>query len=124
VAEVVTSIRVALVGCSGLLGEIIAETVASQPDFEVVADLAAPEPGADPVNPDLEVDIVLWNDADEAGIAHWMNGFRRRCPRVLGTLIDGRNAALWELVPRRTELGELSPNALVETIRDPRAADR
>jgi hypothetical protein len=35
---------------------------------------------------------------------------------VLTTIGDGRQASLWELVARRTELGSLSPGTLVETI--------
>jgi hypothetical protein len=103
--------RVALIGCTGLLGDIIGQTVAAQPDLEVVADLPFPEP-------DLDVDIVLWNNADEVRIAEWLGRIsRRRGLRVLATLGDGKNASLWELRPHRTDLGALSPAHLVETIR-------
>ena len=116
-AQTRSPVRVALIGFSGLLGDIIGQSVASEPDFEIVADLASTD------NPDeaLEVaraDILLWNDADESELAQWLDAVSTRCgPRVLATLGDGRNASLWEITPRRTELGSLSPQTLIETIR-------
>lgn len=116
-SESTTPVRVALVGCTGLLGQIIDETVAHQADMDVVARLTSP--GADEPLPDLDADIVLWQDADEARISGWLTGVaRRRGPRVLATLADGRHATLWELVPHRTELGEPSPETLLLSIRE------
>jgi hypothetical protein len=107
---------VALLGCSGLLGDIIEQTVAAQPDLCVVADLATSDLNG--TLPELDADIVLWNNADETRIAAWLGVLSaRRLPRVLATIGDGRDASLWELTPRRTELGALSPASLVETIR-------
>lgn len=107
-------VRVALIGCSGLLGEIIGQAVAAQPDVDVVADLAEPTDGASLA--DVGADIVLWNNADESAIAAWLSELSSHEPRVLATLGDGRDAALWELTPHRTELGPLSPAALVQII--------
>lgn len=109
-------LRIALVGCSGILGDIIGRAVANQSDLEVVADLPTPTPGGR--LPAIDADLVLWNEADGAGVVDWLQRVSRSsCPRVLSTVYDGRDASLWELVPRRTELGALSPAALVETIR-------
>jgi hypothetical protein len=111
-------VRVALVGCSGLLGSIIGDALAAQPDLEVVADLETPP--TDESLPDVDADLVLWNNADETRVARWLGTLSgRRGPRVLATLADGRDASLWELRPHRTELGALSPETLVETIRRP-----
>lgn len=111
-------VRIALIGCSGLLGDIITHTIAARPDLDVVAQLAgvAPEGGPPFLDPDLDVDLVLWNNADERGMANWLRGLCHECPRVLATLGDGMSAALWELVPQRTELGEVSPQTLVQAI--------
>ena len=110
-------LRVVLVGCTGLLGDIIGRTVASEADLEVVAQL--PAPSAADTLPTLDAELVLWDDADEVRVAQWLaQRSHRSCPRVLATVYDGREASLWELVPRRTELGALSPATLVETIRD------
>jgi hypothetical protein len=109
-------LRVVLVGCTGLLGDIIGRAVASEADLDVVAQLPAPQ--AAEALPMLEADLVLWDDADEDRVAQWLSQrSHRHCPRVLTTVYDGRVASLWELVPRRTELGALSPATLVETIR-------
>ncbi len=111
-------VRVALIGCSGLLGSIIDDALAAHPDLDVVADLSQPSP--DEALPDVEADLVLWNNADETRVAQWLGTLSSRCgPRVLATLGDGRDASLWELTPRRTDLGALSPGTLVETIRRP-----
>lgn len=108
--------RVVLVGWHGLLGDIVASTLASDPDVEVVATLAA-----GPLDPDLDAvraDVVLWNEADEASVARWLGALRQRCvPRVLATSGDGRMASLWELTPQRSELGDLSPSALLDALR-------
>ena len=109
-------LRIALVGCSGLLGDIIGRTVAAQADLEVVADLPSPRTGES--LPAINADLVLWNEPDRGRAAEWLSGLSHRsCPRVLATVHDGREASLWELVPRRTELGTLSPATLVDTIR-------
>jgi hypothetical protein len=106
-------VRVALVGCTGLLGDIISKAVAEDPSIDVVARIDAPGPAVDRA---VEADLVLWNNADEAEVSRWLSDVHA-APRVLATVGDGRDAALWELAPHRTELGELSPAGLVETIR-------
>lgn len=111
-------IRVALIGCTGLLGDIIGEALAGQPGVHVVAEL---EPlGADQPLPELDADLMLWNNADESRVVEWIDRLAHgRGPRVLTITGDGRQASLLELVPRRTELGALSTEALVETILAP-----
>ena len=111
-----TPVRVALIDCSGLLGDIIEQTVVAQADLCVVAELATSELNA--TLADLDADIVVWNDADELRIARWLTELSHMGgPRVIATIGDGRDASLWELTPRRTELGALSPASLVDTIR-------
>lgn len=108
-------LRVSLVGCSGVLGDIIRTTLDHQLDMEVVAVLeTVPADGTLSV----ESDLLVWNNADEAHVERWLRDTAESCgPRVLATLGDGRDAALWELAPHRTPLGAPSPDALVETIR-------
>ena len=111
-------VRVALIGCTGLLGDVISETLAGQPEVDVVAELAPP--AGDQALPELDADLVLWNNADESRVAGWLDRLAQGTgPRVLATVGDGRQASLWELVPRRTELGALSPSTLVETVLRP-----
>jgi hypothetical protein len=107
---------VALIGCTGLLGDIIRETLSGEPDLDVVVQLTTPDLSLDLSQ--IDVDIVVWNDADEDRIAQWLTGLTlQRSPRVLTTLTDGQQAALWQLTPHRIELGALSPHTLIETIR-------
>lgn len=109
-------VRVALIGCTGLLGDIIGQTVAAEPDFEVVADLPSFDV-AGPL-PDIDADILLWNNADESLLSQWLDELSSRCgTRVLATHADGREASLWELTQCRTDLGALAPATLAETIR-------
>lgn len=111
-----STVRVALIGCTGLLGDIIRQTLTEQPDFDVVAQLNAPDPEFDLSL--FDADIVVWNDAEEDRIAQWLAGLtHHHAPRVLATLTDGKHAALWELTPHRSELGALSPDTLINTIR-------
>lgn len=116
-------VRVALIACSGLLGDIIGQTLAREPDLEVVADLPAFESTGS--LPEVDADIVLWNDADEALVSRWLDQMSGRCgARVLVTRADGREATLWELIQRRTDLGALAPDSLAETIRAARYSER
>ena len=105
-------VRVALVGCTGLLGDIIGRTVAAQPEVDVIGDFPSGELPA----PDA-ADLVVWNDADEREVASWLLALRRE-PRVLATAGDGRDAALWQLAPHRALLGALSPTTLAEALAD------
>jgi len=114
-------LRVVLVNCRGVLGDIIRTAVAEAPDMDVVANLS----DHDSVTTELgEADLVLWNDADEGRLERiFGQAARRDAPRVLATLGDGRDAALWELVPRRTALGAMSPSSLIDAIRIATAVD-
>lgn len=122
VAQTNSAVRVVLIGCTGLLGDIIRRTVIDEPELDVVAHL--PTPGPDVNLSQFDADIILWNNAEEDRIVRWLTGLTQyRAPRVLATFTDGQQAALWELTPHRIELGALSPDTLVETIRRrPRAS--
>ena len=64
-----------------------------------------------------DVDVVLWNNADEAQVERLMTDAATGHPPVLTALDDGSEAMLWRLAPHRTSLGVLSPASLVEWIR-------
>lgn len=114
--ELGTPLRVALIGCVGLLGEIIGRTLSTEPDLAVVADVE--ELSYDDDLSLVAADLVVWNNADESLVVRWLSNLSNRCgPRVLATMGDGREASLWELTPQRKALGSLSPTTLVETIR-------
>lgn len=115
------SVRVVLVNCRGVLGDIIKTAVAEEPTIDILANVSAVEDASTALN---EADLVLWNEADEARLERLLGrAAQRHAPRVLATLGDGRDAALWELVPRRTALGALSPSSLIDAIRVATAID-
>jgi hypothetical protein len=114
-------VRVALIGCGGLLGDVIRTSLSAEPNLTVVASMQSPPPGADLTS--FDADIVLWNAADERRIDQWLSAYPA-VPRVLAITSDGQDAALWELTPHRVGLGALSPQSLVETIRRTRTGRR
>lgn len=110
------TLRVSLVGCSGVLGDIIRTTLKQQPDMVVVEDVDTFPAGGGLTVPS---DVLVWNNADESRVERLLlNAAERSRPRVLATLGDGRDSAFWELAPRRTALGPPSPVALVQSIRE------
>jgi hypothetical protein len=110
-------IRMVLVNCTGLLGDILSEAVGDQPDITVVStvDDATELPRTVAL---MRPDVVLWNNADETLLAHSFDCFGAGSgTKALAIVGDGREPSLWELVPRKTSLGQLSPATLVSTIR-------
>ena len=104
------------IDCVGLLGDIVRQAVAKQPDIEVIAELEPSAAATAFVDGDL--DLAIWNNADESRVAQSLREVSKELtPRVLATLDDGRHAAIWELTPTRTELEQLSPVSLVDAIR-------
>ena len=108
-------VRVALVGCTGVLGEIIRNVVTDAPGVDVVAEMSADRldraTGAD------DVDVVLCNNADEQRVRQLLTDSAGGVPPVLTAVDDGRSAVLWRVVPDRVPLGVLSPGSLVDWIR-------
>jgi hypothetical protein len=111
-----TTVRMILVNCTGLLGDILKQAILDRSDMTVVSELANASRLAEMVRQE-HPDVVIWNDADEDELTSSADYF---CPtpptKVLATLGDGRDAAIWQLKPQRTPLGQLSPGSLVEAI--------
>jgi len=101
-----------------MLGGIVAETLDGQPDMEVVGQLptrvdlhvGVSKSGADIVILGLD-DLNLPSDCAALFDAH-------PSIRVLGISTDGRRASLYELRPHRLSLGDVSPDGLVQAIRE------
>jgi hypothetical protein len=108
-------LRVALIGCTGLLGDIITKAVDDEPSIDVVSQIDA-SALANPPAQHIDADLILWHNADEDEVSRWLRA-GHTVPRVLATVGDGRSASLWELKPHRTELGAVSPGVLIDTIR-------
>lgn len=111
------TVRLVLVGCSGLLGAILMDHLARQDSINVVASLDAASLLPETIHVH-QPDVVLWNHADEQALADALDSLLPvPAPTVLAMVSDGREAALWQLRPRRTALGQLSPQGVVGAIR-------
>lgn len=114
--------RIVLVDMPPLLREIVRETVAREPDLEVVreheagADLRA---AVDQDDPDFL--IVGSEEATETTVGSLIAAGRRL--RALEVRSDGRESVLYEFRPHRVLLGEISPDTLLQTIRTPPGRD-
>jgi hypothetical protein len=106
--------RIVLVAMPRMLSDIIRELVAGDPVCEVVAEIGvhAPPAAVEAWKPHVVI-------AGEGARAGWAEELLYAGPRtrVLAVEGDGRTGALLELVPRRRDLGELSPDTLIRAIR-------
>jgi DNA-binding NarL/FixJ family response regulator len=110
-------IRIALVTPSGILRDLVVATLEDEPDIVVVGEVPG-SAGLEQVLEQTPADLVIWSNGGH-DISHLFQGLLEAHPRlkVLAVRNDGRRSSLWELRPHPTELGEISPRLLVETIR-------
>jgi hypothetical protein len=117
------TIKLVLLGMPTMLRQLLIRIVAQVPDLDIVAEL----PDDDLRSPritEIPADVVVV-DSDQAPMDAVEALLRTHCQtRILGLSSDGRRAFLHELRPHRVPLGELSPAALIEVIRngEPRPA--
>jgi hypothetical protein len=114
-----TRTTVALVSCSGILGDLIRRSVADLDDVAVVDDI--PFQSVDSLSVAISQtrpDIVVWLMNNETMLADHpeLFGADRGCA-VIAVLDDGRRGALWELRPYRTALDPPSVDTLVKALR-------
>ena len=114
-----STVRVALIGCTGLLGDVIVTTLREEPGLTVVASVPALTSDADIAA--FDADIVVWNAADEQRIAQWLNG-DVPTSRVLAITTDGQEAALWATHPTPSRTRRVV--APISGRDDPRSPDR
>jgi len=109
-------IRILLWGMPSMLTEILADTLAPQPDMELVGDSATDGGllGA-AQRSHADVVIVTRDDGEGAGYDDVLYGCSRL--KVIEISGRGREGSLHELRPRSLTLGELSPLGLVDAIR-------
>lgn len=112
-------IRVLLLGLPVMLRQIVSQTIAAEPDLEIVGELedmrlaAARQPHV----------VIVGLGADEpvleACVPAVVRALLDHLPRakVLGLLPDGRSGYVYELRPQRAPIGELSPATLITSIR-------
>jgi hypothetical protein len=114
-----TTTTVALVSCSGILGDLIRHSVGDLDDVAVIRDF--PFQSMDNVSLVIRQnrpDVVVWLMDDETMLANHpeLFGANRGCA-VIAVLDDGRRSASWELRPYRTALDPPSVDTLIEALR-------
>ncbi len=110
-------IRVLLVDLTTMLSGVIKEILATDPSIEVVGEV--PESGA--VMTAIaknEADVVIYGTKDRELSPPWRQLFKGNLDaKVVALVDDGQEAVLYELCPRREELGELSPEGLIAAVK-------
>jgi DNA-binding NarL/FixJ family response regulator len=98
-----------------MLREIIERAVTGQPDMEIIDD-ALPSAIVPEALRRARADVVISAEHhDSAALNHVLWELPRL--KVLVVSADGRETALHELRPNRIELGEVSPQTIVDAIR-------
>lgn len=93
---------------SGLLRDIIETTLAAQQDIEIIGSVTS--------GPPPDVVVIGLRESERPETAEDLFGHYPYA-RVLGIAGDGRRAYMHELRPHRVALGELSPDQLIEAVR-------
>lgn len=110
----------ALVSCTGILGDLIRRTVATVPEFAVVQDV--PDGDLSHLSEALQQahpDVVVWLMNDESILTDHVELFSADRGRVvIAVLDDGRRSSLWELRPHRTVLDPPSLDRLIDVLRN------
>ena len=101
---------------SPLLREIVRETVTREPDLDVVAEYDADVPVRTAVERDDADFVIVGSDAAEQAAVRGLVATDLGV-RAIELQSNGRESVLYELRPHRVQLGELSPEKLLQTIR-------
>ena len=112
--------KVALVSCTGILGDLIRHSVATLTDVAVVEDVPFEDlSGLAAVLHKVRPDAVVWLLDDESMIADHAELLSADTGwAVVAVLDDGRHSALWELRTSRRSLGTPSMGALTDALHD------
>jgi hypothetical protein len=101
---------------SPLLREIVRETLAREPDLDVVAEHEANVDVLEAVEGGRADFVIVGSDASaDAAVRSLVAGDLG--VRAIELRADGRESVLYELRPHRVPLGEISPDTLLHTIR-------
>jgi DNA-binding NarL/FixJ family response regulator len=111
--------RIVLVDMPPLLREIVRDTLAREPDLDVVAEHAAAVDARGAVGETDADFLIIGAEATTTrmGVASVVGA--QRGIRAIEVQSDGKESVLYELRPHRVSLGEMSPETLLRTIRTP-----
>jgi DNA-binding NarL/FixJ family response regulator len=110
-------IRVFLGRMPPLLHDIVKDILTDQPDLQLIGDLSAGDGVVDALNSD-EIDVMIagaFQPDDPAPASEVFLSSPRTKVLVIAT--SGRNAVMHQLQPHQRQLGEVSPQSLLEAIR-------
>ncbi len=116
----VAKIHVFLVGMEGILGEIVRDLVAHQPDMDIVAEVTATRELLPAAQLSGSGVVIACLAEGSEPLEDWGELLERH-PRIALVAVhgDGRQATLYRVRPERIAIGELSPATLIDAIRDP-----
>ena len=106
------AIRIVLGTIPGMLREIIREVFSGQPDMAIVSEPPSDADLADAVLESRADLVILELVDDELGDAGELLLRSHPSLKSLGISRDGRRAAVYQLVPGRTRVFEVSPEGL------------
>jgi DNA-binding NarL/FixJ family response regulator len=106
--------RIAVVEMPRMLRDIVAETIAMEPDMEVVAEFSDATSVASS-NDRMAVEVVVVG-RDDRSLADLLLAQHPQL-KIFAVANHGRESSLYEMRPQRVPLGETSPQRLVEEIR-------
>jgi len=114
----VRPLGVVLVGCSGVLGDLIRGTLSGDPDVRVLHELSGSSGDRlTTVVHRLRPDVVVWQLDDDRLLAGHPEYFGAPAACSVVTVVsDGDSGSVWQLRPERQALGALSPRTLVAAV--------
>src|SRR5262245_16597365 len=111
-----SNIRVLIRDAPTMLRDILEQAISNQPDMEVISEPVAtiPVPIDRPPSPDVVVVGTSDSDPEEGAralLVRWPGS------HVLMITAHGHKVLRYELLPRGVDLGEVSPDQLLQAIR-------
>jgi len=107
-------IRVSVDALPGMLGDVVTRTIRAAPGIELVEALP-PATRRERQMPD----VVILAGTDPDTVTWPTPGLDFVTIRLLAISDDGHRSCLFELLPHRETLGELTPEALIAAVRRP-----
>jgi DNA-binding NarL/FixJ family response regulator len=113
-------IRVLIHDAPTMLRDILELAISNQPDMEVILEPVRPEHAPDDQPEVVVVDASDWDPGEGARalLCRWPSS------RALMIAAHGQKVLKYELQPRGVDLGEMSPDQLVQAIRSAARPER
>ena len=116
-----TKIRVLIHDTPTMLRDILEQAISNQPDMELILEPTATEPAPDDrkASPDVVVPDVVVMDVGDSDPREGARALLFRWPSSHALMIaaHGHRVLRYELEPRGVDLGEISPDQLIQAIR-------